>query len=78
MFGKIYTHTLIASTLYLKETAEVELQKGIAQLISFGSTFLANPDLPERFELNTSLNKPDRATMFGGGEKGYTDYPFLN
>jgi N-ethylmaleimide reductase len=78
LFGKIYTHTLIANTSYLKETAEVELQKGIAQLISFGSTFLANPDLPKRFELNTPLNKPDRATMFGGSEKSYTDYPFLN
>jgi len=47
-------------------------------LISFGVQFLANPDLPERFKLQADLNQPDRATMFGGGEKGYIDYPFLN
>jgi N-ethylmaleimide reductase len=50
-----------------------------ADLVSFGSLFLANPDLPKRFELNAQLNEPDRATMYtGGDEKGYTDYPFLN
>lgn len=46
-------------------------------MISYGALFLANPDLPKRFELNTALNQPDRATMYGGGEKGYTDYPTL-
>lgn len=35
------------------------------------------PYLPKRFKLNAKLNQPDRATMFGGGKKGYTDYPFL-
>lgn len=78
LFGKLVKHTLMANTAYDKETGEAELEKGIAKLISFGSTFLANPDLPRRFELNAELNQPDRATFFGGGEKGYTDYPVLN
>lgn len=39
---------------------------------------LGSPDLPKRFELNAPLNQPDRATMYGGAEKGYTDYPFSN
>ena len=77
LFGRLSTHTLIANTAYNKDTAEAELQKGIAKLISFGATFLANPDLPKRFETGAALNEPDRATMFGGSEKGYTDYPFL-
>lgn len=76
LFGRLSTKTLIANTAYSKDTAEAELQKGIAKLISFGATFLANPDLPKRFELNAELNEADRNTMFGGGEKGYTDYPF--
>jgi N-ethylmaleimide reductase len=76
-FGKMVKHTLIANSAYNGETAEAELHKGIAKLISFGVPFLANPDLPKRFELNAPLNQPDRATMFGGGEKGYVDYPFL-
>jgi len=47
-------------------------------MVSFGSLYLANPDLSKRFEINAPTNASDRATMYGGaGEKGYTDYPFL-
>lgn len=77
-FGKLTKHTLIANGGYKKETGEADLEKGIADIISFGSLYLANPDLVNRFELDAALNQADRATMFGGGEKGYTDYPFLN
>ncbi|OAM23917.1 alkene reductase [Eikenella corrodens] len=76
-FGKLVKHTLIAGTAYTRDTGEAELEKGIADLIAYGLTFLANPDLPRRFELGAELNTPDRATMFGGGEHGYTDYPVL-
>lgn len=76
-FGRISKHLVIANGDYNKETGEAELEKGIAKMISYGALYLANPDLPKRFELSSALNEPDRATMFGGGEKGYTDYPFL-
>ena len=76
-FGPLTKHTVIANGNYTKESAEAELKKGIAKIISFGTLFIANPDLPERFALNAELHQPDRATMFGGGEKGYTDYPAL-
>lgn len=78
LFGKMVKHTVIANTAYDKVTSEAELKKGVASLISFGTLFLANPDLPKRFQLDAPLNQPDRATMFGGGAQGYTDYPFLN
>ncbi|MBS1665842.1 MAG: alkene reductase [Bacteroidetes bacterium] len=77
-FGKLTQHTIIANFGYTRETGEAELAKGTAKLISYGSLFLANPDLPKRFELNTALNKPDRATMYGGQDIGYIDYPFLD
>lgn len=77
-FGKLTHHTIIANFAYTKEKGEAELEKGIAKLISYGALFLANPDLPKRFELNADLNQPDRATMYGGQDKGYIDYPFLN
>ncbi|WP_375303734.1 hypothetical protein [Niastella sp. OAS944] len=77
LFGSMIKQKVIANTAYDKATAEAELEKGIAHLISFGTLFLANPDLPKRFEMGAELNQPDRATMFGGGEHGYTDYPFL-
>lgn len=77
-FGTLSNHIVIANCGYNKETGEAELEKGIAQIISFGTLFLANPDLPKRFELNAPLNQPDRATMYGGNDTGYIDYPFLN
>jgi N-ethylmaleimide reductase len=76
-FGKLTKHTVIANCGYTKETGEAELEKGIAKLISYGALFLANPDLPKRFEINAELNQPDRATMYGGKDEGYIDYPFL-
>jgi hypothetical protein len=45
------------------------------QRISFGSLFIANPDLPVRFANGWPLAAPDRATFYGGTERGYTDYP---
>ena len=77
-FGPLTKHVLIANGGYTRESGGLELEKGIANLISYGSLFLANPDLPKRFELNAELNQPDRATMYGGNEIGYTDYPALN
>lgn len=77
-FGKLCRHPVIANCGYNRESGEAELQKDIAQLISYGTLFLANPDLPKRFELNATLNDPDRATMYGGGDYGYIDYPSLN
>jgi N-ethylmaleimide reductase len=53
------------------------IEKGGADLVCYGTLFLANPDLPERFKKNTLLNAPDPATFYSGGEKGYTDYPKL-
>lgn len=76
-FGKLTKHPVIANWAYTQETGEAELEKGIAKLISYGALFLANPDLPKRFELNAPLNQPDRATMYGGKDEGYIDYPFL-
>lgn len=77
-FGRKIRHTVIANGGYDKASAEAELENGIAKLISFGTLYIANPDLPERFEKNAVLSKIDRATMFGGGKNGYIDYPRWN
>jgi N-ethylmaleimide reductase len=63
---------------YNKEKGNEAISNGNADMISFGTLFLANPDLPERFKLNAPLNSPERSTFYGGDEKGYTDYPFLH
>ena len=72
-FGGMY----IANGGYDLETAITAIKTQRADLVSFGSLFIANPDLPIRFATGASLNVPDRSTFYGGTHKGYTDYPFL-
>ncbi len=48
-----------------------------ADLVAFGRPFISNPDLVERLRTGAALTPADRATFYGGGEKGYTDYPTL-
>ena len=69
----------MAGTAYTRESGEAELQKGIDQLDRpYGSLFPGQiPICRCRFEQNAALNAPDRPTLFGGGEHGYIDYPFL-
>ncbi|MBD9373251.1 alkene reductase [Rhizobium sp. ARZ01] len=62
---------------YERELAQKAVQSGYADLVAFGKLFIANPDLVERLRENTQLNSPDQATFYGGGAKGYTDYPAL-
>jgi N-ethylmaleimide reductase len=61
---------------YDKALAEQALAGG-ADLIAFGRRYLANPDLVRRLREDAPLNTPDKATFYGGGAKGYTDYPAL-
>jgi N-ethylmaleimide reductase len=53
------------------------VEDGTADMVSFASLFLANPDLPARLAAGGPFNTPDRATFYGGDERGYTDYPRL-
>ena len=54
------------------------VEDGTADLLSFGSLFLANPDLPRRLARGGPFNAPDPATFYGGSDHGYTDYPSLD
>jgi N-ethylmaleimide reductase len=51
---------------------------GHADAVAYGRPFLANPDLPRRLKLGVPLNEPDQQTFYGGGARGYTDYPSLS
>ncbi|MBP3080446.1 alkene reductase [Streptomyces sp. CHA1] len=53
------------------------VEEGTADLVSYGQLFLANPDLPARLRAGGPFNEARRATMYGGGAEGYTDYPAL-
>ena len=67
----------MANNGYDFELAEKELAANAADLIAFGKPFISNPDLVERLKTGAPLNEWDKATFYGGGAKGYTDYPTL-
>ncbi|MBW5486636.1 alkene reductase [Streptomyces bambusae] len=53
------------------------IEEGVADVLSFGALFLANPDLPARLRTEGPYNTPDQPTFFGGDARGYVDYPTL-
>ena len=78
---KRFKGVFIANEGFNRETAEQELASGNADAVSFGKTFISNPDLPRRLQLKVAENPFDMATFYGYGledfTKGYTDYPSL-
>ncbi|KAM0918145.1 hypothetical protein ACQ4PT_008789 [Festuca glaucescens] len=78
-FRKAFNGTFIAARGYDREEGNKVVADGYADLVAYGRLFLANPDLPKRFELGAPLNKYDRSTFYTQDPiVGYTDYPFLD
>ena len=74
---KRFSGAYIANNGYDLDLANKALESNAADLIAFGKLFIANPDLVERMKKGAPLNAWDQTTFFGGGAKGYTDYPTL-
>ncbi|HEY0331360.1 MAG TPA: alkene reductase [Rhodopseudomonas sp.] len=74
---KRFHGTYIANNGYDLALANQVLAANAADLIAFGKAFIANPDLVERLKAGGPFNEPDKDTFYGGGAKGYTDYPVL-
>lgn len=74
---KIFKGTFMLNGGYSAEKGNEAIRNGEADLVSYGSLFLANPDLPDRFKRNAPLNTPDVETFYAGEERGYIDYPAL-
>ncbi|MFM1252898.1 alkene reductase [Yersinia enterocolitica] len=68
---------IIGAGAYTAEKAESLIEKGFIDAVAFGRSYISNPDLVERLQQNAPLNEPDGETFYGGGAKGYTDYPKL-
>ena len=67
----------IANGDFGRDAALTALESGYADAVAFGRPFIANPDLPARLVQNAPLNEVDQSTLYGGGAKGYIDYPAL-
>ena len=74
LFRSKFIGPLISAAAYTPATAAETVGSGHADAIAFGRLFIANPDLVERIAGGFPLNAYDRATFYGGGEHGYTDY----
>jgi N-ethylmaleimide reductase len=72
---RAFKGTLILNSDYLLDDAAEALRAGEADAITFGRTFLANPDLPARLAKRTPLNPAHISTFYTPGPVGYTDYP---
>ncbi|MGP9685596.1 alkene reductase [Halomonas sp. AOP25-F1-15] len=73
-----FSGRLIYCGNYDAERAEARIGENTTDAIAFGRPYIANPDLPERFRVNAPLTQPNHETFYGGDEKGYTDYPFMD
>ena len=75
LFRPIWNGVLISAGGFTGEAADAAIAAGHADAIAFGRIFISNPDLPRRLARGFPLTPYNRATFYGGGEAGYTDYP---
>ena len=73
-----FTGVYIANNGYDRKMAMEAVAQGRADAVAFGVPFIANPDLAERLRRDAPLAQADRATFYGGGAEGYTDYPMMD
>jgi N-ethylmaleimide reductase len=74
---KKFDRTFIVNGGFNADSGNAAIRNGEADLVAFGVPFLANPDLPKRYQLKAALNVPDQGTFYAGDEKGFADYPAL-
>jgi 2,4-dienoyl-CoA reductase-like NADH-dependent reductase (Old Yellow Enzyme family) len=75
---QVFTRALVVNSDYFtRDAAQAALDSGVADAVSFGRAFLANPDLPERLRTGAPLNDSDMASWYSQGREGYVDYPAL-
>jgi N-ethylmaleimide reductase len=74
-YRRLFGGLLIANHGFGQETGNAIVDAGLADAVSFGRLFIANPDLVSRFALDHELAASDRSTHYRGGAHGYVDYP---
>jgi 2,4-dienoyl-CoA reductase-like NADH-dependent reductase (Old Yellow Enzyme family) len=70
----VYSGKIILNSDYVGTSAQDKLAEGLADAISFGRPFIANPDLVGRIRSGAPLEQADVATFYSRGPEGYTDY----
>ncbi|PZX59662.1 N-ethylmaleimide reductase [Algoriphagus ratkowskyi] len=76
-YRPMYKGTLVINAGFDQEKGNKDVLEGLADAVAYGTLYISNPDLVERFDQNAELAEPDKDTFYTPGEKGYTDYPSL-
>jgi N-ethylmaleimide reductase len=76
LFRGAFKGAFLSAGGFNPESAKEAVAAGLADAVVFGRFFISNPDLPRKIREGLPLTPYDRSTFYGGGEKGYTDYPF--
>jgi N-ethylmaleimide reductase len=77
-FRTNYEGIYFAGSGFTQDSGEEYISSVRADAIVYRAKFIANPDLPFRFDNGAKLNEPDTSTFYSGGTKGYLDYPQLS
>lgn len=72
-----FKNALIGNMGYAAAEADAAIREGALDAVAFGTSFLANPDLPARIAAGAPLNAPNPETFYTQGPVGYTDYPAM-
>lgn len=75
LFRRFFKGPAITAGGYKAVSGAAAVEARLADAVAFGRMFIANPDLVARIRTGAALNAFDRSTAYGGGAKGYTDYP---
>jgi N-ethylmaleimide reductase len=76
-FKPLFRGAVVGAAGYSLRSAQAAVAAGDVDAVAFAKLFISNPDLVERFRRGAPLNQGDPSTFYGGGEKGYVDYPAL-
>lgn len=78
LFRPIFKGAYLAGGGLDQARAEALLMEEGVDAAVFGTSFIANPDLPSRFKYGAELNTSDPDTHYSDGPEGYIDYPRLD
>jgi N-ethylmaleimide reductase len=70
----VFSGKIVLNSDYVGDSAAARMAQGVADAISFGRPYIANPDLVERLREGAVLEAADPATFYSQGPHGYTDY----
>ncbi|CAN5917791.1 alkene reductase [soil metagenome] len=74
-YRPIYNGYLMINGGFTQEKGNRVIEEGEADMVSYGTLFISNPDLPQRFEEDAELQEADKKTFYTSGPEGYLDYP---